>query len=157
MKLEELKKNYPGVKVSGTLAKVIKSGETEKGNYVVFGFKDIETTGIMFGKKEELDKILEKIEIGDSVNLELGSSPKGNVLKSLGKKKDESGESEDSPQPHKIKFLSNEDMRAFVPDSVFTDSFKCGSCGEQNVMFKKELKSFILNELMKNVVIYHGE
>jgi hypothetical protein len=149
MKFDEVKENstherreYPTVTGTGKLSRIIKKGTTEKGSYIVLGFNDVNLSGIMFGSKEELDSKLNGIEIGSQVNLELNGSKKGNVLKNVSRH--EGGEEGENPSSSH-KRLSNEDCSAFMTTSSFIDSFKCGSCGEQNRMFKSELKQFIIN------------
>jgi ArsR family metal-binding transcriptional regulator len=127
------KKQYPNVKMTTKLERIIKKGTTDKGSWIVLGFER-GNSAIYFAKnKEEINQRLDGIEIGNLVSVELSGSRKGNVLKSI--EKHEGGES-DSPSSSR---LSDKDMEAFIP------SFKCGCCGEQNLQFKQELKNFIIS------------
>lgn len=149
MKFDEIKNNseprkeYPQVKLVGKLERVIKKGTTDKGSWIVLGFKELKGSAIFFAKsKEEVDEKLENIDIGSSVQIELSGSSKGNVLKDI-QKHEEGVEGESPSSSHR--HLLDEDLKAYVPDSVFLNSFKCGDCGTDNVMFKQELRNFILN------------
>ena len=147
MKFDEAKENsttyekkyYPTVKVTTKLERIIKKGTTDKGSWIVLGFER-GNSAIYFEKnKENIDKKLDGIEIGNLVDLELSGSQKGNVIKNIVRTEEVEGENPSTSH------LSDKDMRAFVPDSVFIPSFKCGNCGEDNVSFKHELRDFILN------------
>ena len=136
MKFDEIKSNseprkeYPQVKIVGKLDKVIKKGSTDKGSWIVFRFKELEGSAILFGTKEEIDNKLNEIDTGTEVEVELGGSPKGNILKKIVRAEEGEGENPSSSHRH----LSDDDLSLYLP------AFKCQNCGETTLMFKEELR-----------------
>jgi hypothetical protein len=144
MKFDEIKnesttrKDYPKVIVKGKIEKILKKGTTSKGSYLVLSFNDASLSAIYFGQKEEIDEKFKNLDVGSEVEMKLSGSERGNVLKDISSV-DRGEEGENPSSSH----LSDNDMKAFVPDSVFIHSFKCGNCGEENLMFKEELRNEI--------------
>jgi hypothetical protein len=139
----EPRKEYPQVKLVGKLEKVIKKGTTEKGSWIVLGFKELKGSAIFFAKsKEEVDGKLENIDIGSSVQIELSGSSKGNVLKNIVRAEEVEGENPSTSHRH----LSDEDLSAFLP------AFICQNCGEQSLMFKQELREEIEKRIKDGIL-----
>jgi len=136
----EPRKQYPRVKITATLERVIKKGSTDKGSWIVLGF-DKRNSGILFGTKEEIDDKLNGIEPGSEVELELSGSKKGNVIKDIRV----ASEGEEEPSPSHA-HLSDEDLSVFLP------VFRCQNCGEDTLMFKDEYKDEIERRVKKGIL-----